>query len=53
MDFSQLENYKEGYRPPVLFPCVLIDFSEWNFDDESKNMQTGEGVIMFRLAHAP
>lgn len=52
-DFGQLEYYKEGMRPAVVFPCVLIDFTGWVFEDAGPKVQTGTGGVDIRIAHAP
>ena len=52
-EFGQLENYKEGYRPAVLFPCVLIDFTGWRFEDAGQKVQTGIGDVDIRIAFEP
>ncbi len=49
-DLGQL---KSGSRPPVAWPCLLIDFEDFNFENLSENVQTAKGVIMFRLGFAP
>ena len=49
-NLGQLESAE---RPPVSFPCVLIDFDEWNFEDLSELVQTAAGNIIIRLAFAP
>ncbi len=53
LDYGQLENYEAGYRPPVNFPCLLLDFDEWTFDDAGDRKQMGMGVVVARLALAP
>ncbi len=50
-DFGQLEHYDE--RPPVSFPCVLIDFNTTTYDQESQQEQIGNPNINFRLGFAP
>lgn len=50
-DFYQLENYE--IRPPVEFPCVLVDFSTTTYDMLSGNEQWGNQHIQFKLAFAP
>jgi hypothetical protein len=52
-DFGQLENYKDGMRPAVNFPCVLIDFTGWDFEDLGRRCQLGQGQIIARVAYAP
>lgn len=51
-DFGQLEAY-EGERPPVLFPCVLIDFDETQYNQDGQLEETGEPLIIFKLGFAP
>jgi hypothetical protein len=52
LDMGQLENYAEGFRPPVNFPCVLLDADGFNYSDTSANLQEGEGFLVVRLAVA-
>lgn len=40
-------------KPPVSWPCVLIDFESFSFSDLSENVQCGEGLIVVRLGFAP
>lgn len=46
-DLGQLE--MEG-RPSVTFPCVLIDFADWKYEDWGENIQKAEGFVVIRLA---
>jgi hypothetical protein len=50
MDYGQLES-KE--RPAVAFPCVLVDFQNWQFEDLSNLVQTASGIIIVKLATDP
>lgn len=48
-DMGQLENYT--MKPPVSFPCALIELGDFDFDDMAgKNMQHGEGLVLIRFA---
>lgn len=49
-DLGQL---KSSARPPVAWPCVLIDFEDFNFENLSENVQTAKGVITLRLGFPP
>jgi len=50
-DLGQLENYNPSTgRPAVSFPCVLIDFDDFNADDLTHNIQELEGDISLRIA---
>lgn len=49
-DRGQIDSYET--RPPVAFPCVLIDF-DFKFDDLGENVQWGEGEVVIRLAFPP
>ena len=49
-DLGQL---KPGIRPPVSWPCVLIDFEDFNFDNMGDNVQIAKGTVVFRLGFAP
>ena len=48
-DLGQLSNA----RPPVSWPCVLIDFEDFSFDDLSEQVQLSSGVVVLRLGFAP
>lgn len=45
-DLGQLE----FERPPVVYPCALIDFTDWTFEDAGENLQFAQGSINIRLA---
>ncbi len=49
-DLGQL---KPATRPPVSWPCVLIDFEDFSFDNMADNVQTAKGVVIIRLGFAP
>lgn len=49
-DRGQLESYE--LRPPVSFPCVLVDF-DFNFTDWGELVQHAEGAVVIRLAFPP
>lgn len=50
-DLGQLENYNPSTgRPAVSFPCVLIDFDDFNADDLTHNIQELEGDLILRIA---
>ena len=47
-DLGQLENY--DLRPPVSWPCCLIDIEEFQFSDiGSNNMQEATGIVSLRI----
>ena len=48
-DLGQLKSI----RPPVAWPCVLIDFEDFSFENLSENVQTATGVLVFKLGFAP
>lgn len=56
MEMGQLENYgpNEGQnpRPPVQFPCVLIDFPRTSFSELQGNLQWADITVELRLAFA-
>ncbi len=52
-DLGQLSIGKTNTRPPVSFPCVLIDFEHFNFESMGENAQTAKGTVVIRLAVAP
>lgn len=47
-DLGQLEFYDT--KPPVSWPCVLIDVGELNFEEHLHNMQIATANIIIRLA---
>ncbi len=49
-DLGQL---KTSSRPPVSWPCVLIDFETFDYENLAENVQTVTGTIVFRLGFAP
>ena len=49
-DLGQL---KSTTRPPVSWPCVLIDFEDFDFDNMGSNVQTAKGTVVLRLGFAP
>jgi hypothetical protein len=49
-DLGQLSNKN---RPPVSWPCVLIDFDNFRFKNLGENVQTAKGIVVFRLGFAP
>lgn len=51
MDLSQLEGYEE--RPPVAWPCLLIDFTTTTYNQEQQQVQWGDVSIQLRLGFAP
>lgn len=40
-------------RPPVSWPCVLIDFDNFSFDNRSENVQAAKGSVVLRLGFNP
>ncbi len=48
-DFGQLSQA----RPPVAWPCLLIDFEDFSFSDFSENVQAATGTLVLRLGFAP
>ena len=40
-------------RPPVSWPCLLIDFEDFRFKDLSEHVQTAKGTVVLRLGFAP
>src|SRR3954470_4452030 len=49
-DLGQL---KTTTRPPVSWPCVLIDFEDFTFGNMGDNVQTAKGTVVLRLGFAP
>lgn len=40
-------------RPPVSWPCVLIDFDDFSFDSLSENVQVAKGTVVISLGFNP
>lgn len=40
-------------RPPVSFPCVLIDFDKFSFGNMGEGVQTASGEVVLKLGFAP
>jgi hypothetical protein len=51
--FGQLDGYQPGYRPPVLFPCALIDLAGFTFEDQANGVQIVQGKVIISLSTAP
>lgn len=49
-DLGQL---KASARPPVSWPCLLIDFEDFDFENLGENVQTAKGTVVLRLGFAP
>ncbi len=49
-DLGQLSDKR---RPPVSWPCVLIDFEDFRFSNLSENVQTAKGTVLIKLGFAP
>lgn len=50
-DLGQLENYnpQNGGKPRVSWPCALIDFENFDFEEEGEFTERGEGIVLIRL----
>jgi hypothetical protein len=48
-DLGQLDLYDE--RPPVSWPCVLIDIGDAAFEDAGNNLQLATANVTLRLSH--
>lgn len=49
-DLGQL---KSKTRPPVQWPCALIDFEDFHYTDLGTNVQSAQGVVVVRLGFQP
>jgi len=38
---------------PVTFPCLLIDFEDFDFKNLSENVQTASGTVLLKLGFSP
>ena len=50
---QDLNQLKPATRPPVSWPCALIDFEDFNFENMGANAQIANGTIVVRLGFAP
>ena len=50
-DLGQLN--RQEIRPPVLFPCALIDVDEFSFISETGKVQSGRGTVKLRVGFPP
>lgn len=50
-NFKQLENYH--VKPPVLFPCALIDLTGFSFEDMPDGAQKGSGRVVISVGTTP
>lgn len=48
-DFGQME----VEQPPVSFPCCLIDFDTFKFEDNGEAEQFADGLVTLRLGFTP
>lgn len=54
-DLGQLEyyDYGAGQKPQVAFPCLLIDFGNTDYSEQSQRVQWASVTIMLRLGFPP
>lgn len=52
-DLGQLEMHNGDNRPPVLWPCALIDIDEATFENLSDNSQAGVIKVCIRIGFPP
>lgn len=50
-DLGQLDDYTTG-KPPVAFPCLLIDFENFTFENMGENSQRAEGDVVIKIGHS-
>jgi len=50
---QNLGQLKSTTRPPVAWPCVLVDFEDFKFDNLGGNVQTAVGTVLLQLGFAP
>ena len=48
-ELGQLKNV----RPPVSWPCVLVDFEDFRFENLGEHVQLASGIVVLRLGFAP
>jgi len=51
LDLGQLEHYDT--RPPVQFPCVLVDYPDAAYKELGGGVQWGDVTVQLRLGFAP
>lgn len=54
-ELGQLENYRQGTgeRPPVAWPCALIDIGKGRFNDQLQKVQDGIVTVTIRIGFDP
>ena len=52
-DLGQLEAHNGDNRPPVSWPCVLIDIDQMSFKSIGTNVQEGVGQFTIRIGFIP
>lgn len=52
-DAGQLEDYDAKGRPAVSWPCLLIGFEDFEFNDIGNNAQIVSGKVLLRLGFPP
>lgn len=52
-NFGQLNNYEVGYKPPVVFPCALIDLTGFVFEDITDGQQYANGRVVISVSTTP
>ena len=52
-EMGQMENHNGNSRPPVSWPCVLIDIDGFTYENMGLNAQTGKGTVTLRLGFPP
>ena len=52
-ELGQMEYHNGDNRPPVLWPCVLIDIEDADFENIGENAQTGVLRLCLRIGFPP
>ena len=52
-DLGQLENHNGDMRPPVMWPCVLIDIENETYKSLGENIQEGKLTVCLRIGFPP
>ena len=52
-DLGQLEMHNGDNRPPVLWPCVLIDIEDEDYKNIGANAQKGVVIVCLRIGFPP
>ncbi|MBA3828718.1 MAG: hypothetical protein H0X33_07260 [Taibaiella sp.] len=52
-ELGQLKNDSGLLRMPIQWPCLLLDFEDFTYEQLATNAQTARGKVILRLGFAP